>query len=98
MTRLAPFALAAALLAASASAVAAAKPKDAHAPPSSFAPRPHSDRHVYGSPIGPPIVGQAQPLRHRAAPTTRSTARTRPHESRDRAARPSAPAPDPHPT
>ena len=25
-----------------------------------FCPHPHSSRHVYGSPIGPPIVGHAK--------------------------------------
>lgn len=28
--------------------------------PSSFVPHPHSSRHVYGAPIGPPIAGQAK--------------------------------------
>lgn len=28
--------------------------------PSSFVPHPHSSRHVYGSPIGAPIVGHAK--------------------------------------
>jgi hypothetical protein len=28
--------------------------------PSSFVPHPHSSRHVYGTPIGPPIVGHAK--------------------------------------
>ena len=28
--------------------------------PSSLVPHPHSSRHVYGAPIGPPIVGHAK--------------------------------------
>jgi hypothetical protein len=50
------------------------------APPSSYAPAPHSGPHVYGSPIGPPIVGRARPAhqahaaaRQPAAPGTHTT-------------------------
>jgi hypothetical protein len=81
MTRLVPAALAALLLAASAPAFAALKPTNSHAPPSSFAPRPHTNQHVYGSPIEPRIVGHTQPLEHKRAPTKRS-ARTMTRDSR----------------
>ena len=42
-------------------ASAASDPTSTHAKPSSFAPRPDSGPHVYGSPLGPAIVGQRQP-------------------------------------
>jgi hypothetical protein len=92
MTRLAPATLAAVLLAASAPALAVVKPTNSHAPPSSFAPRPHTNRHVYGSPIEPRIVGQAQPLEHKRAPTRRST-RAMTREPRERKSRDATPAP-----
>jgi hypothetical protein len=33
--------------------------------PSSFVPHPHSSSHVYGAPIGPPIVGRHAKTSHR---------------------------------
>jgi hypothetical protein len=75
MTRLAPAALAAVLLAASAPALTAVKPTNSHAPPSSFAPRPHTNQHVYGSPIEPRIVGHTQPLEHKRTPMKRPDSR-----------------------
>jgi hypothetical protein len=96
MTRLAPAALAAVLLAASAPAFAGVKPNDSHAPPSSFAPRPHTNQHVYGSPIEPQIVGPARPLQHKRAPTKRS-ARTMPRDTHDRTAKGAPPARAPRP-
>jgi hypothetical protein len=38
------------------------------AKPSSFVPHPHTNNHVYGSPIGPPIMGHAKTSHHRHAP------------------------------
>jgi hypothetical protein len=96
MTRLAPAALAAVLLTASAPAFAAAKPTHPHAPPSSYAPGPHTNQHVYGSPIEPRIVGQAQPLQHKRT-TTKRSARTMPRDSHDRTAKGAPPAPVPRP-
>jgi hypothetical protein len=95
MTRLAPAALAAILLASSAPAFAATKPANSHAPPSSFAPRPHTNQHVYGSPIEAPIVGHTRPLEHKRAPTKRS-ARTMARDSH-RMAKGAPPTPVPQP-
>ena len=38
--------------------------------PSSFVPHPHSSRHVYGSPIGAPIVGHAKTSHRKHAAKT----------------------------
>jgi hypothetical protein len=38
------------------------------AKPTSFVPHPHTNHHVYGSPIGPAIVGHAKTSHHRHAP------------------------------
>jgi len=52
MTRIATVVLAVLALAGPAPAVAGGKPADSRRPqPSSYAPRPHSSDHVYGSPI-----------------------------------------------
>jgi hypothetical protein len=40
--------------------------------PSSFVPHPHSNNHVYGSPIQPAIVGRAKISHHSNAPRKRS--------------------------
>jgi hypothetical protein len=47
-------------------AVTDGKPGDARTKPSSFVPHPRSSRHVYGTPIQPPIVGRARG-HHKAA-------------------------------
>ena len=52
--------LAAVALAGPALAVSDGKPGDARTKPSSFVPHPRSNRHVYGTPIQPPIVGRAK--------------------------------------
>jgi hypothetical protein len=38
------------------------------AKPTSFVPHPHTNQHVYGSPIGPAIVGHSKTSHHRHAP------------------------------
>ena len=53
-------ALAAIPLAGPARSVAGDQPTNSAPKPSSFVPHPHSSRHVYGSPIEPPIVGHAK--------------------------------------
>lgn len=44
------------------------KPTDSSAKPSSFVPHPHSNSHVYGSPIQPAIVGHAKTPHHKHTP------------------------------
>jgi hypothetical protein len=74
MTRIATAVLAAIALTGPASALAASKPAEPrHAPPSSYAPTPHSGPHVYGSPIETAGTGQAQESRHKHASPKRST-------------------------
>jgi hypothetical protein len=51
--------LGAAALSISGTAVATGTPPNSHPLPSSYAPQAHSDNHVYGSPIGPAVVGQS---------------------------------------
>ena len=60
MTKLAIAVLAAIVVAMPSRVLAASKPTGSSPPPSSYAPRPHSNQHVYGSPIGPPIVGSGR--------------------------------------
>jgi hypothetical protein len=48
--------------------VAADRPTDPHAKPSSFVPRPRSSRHVYGTPIQPAIVSHAKTSHRKHAP------------------------------
>ncbi len=64
-------------------ALASGQPARSHPQPSSYAPRPHSTEHVYGSPIEPPIVGRAHAAQHRPVPTTASAKATT-RESHDR--------------
>jgi hypothetical protein len=94
MKRLIAAALGAVVLGAPALTSAATQPTGSHAPPSSFAPRPHSDRHVYGSPIEPRIVGHARAPVHKHAPT-RASGRptTRDGHSRASQARAAVPVP-----
>jgi hypothetical protein len=53
-------ALAAITLAGPSLSVAGDQPTNSAPKPSSFVPHPHSSRHVYGAPIGTPIVGHAK--------------------------------------
>jgi hypothetical protein len=59
VTKIAITVLAAITLAGSTVSVASGEPIDSGSKPSSFAPQPHSNDHIYGAPIGPPIVGQS---------------------------------------
>ena len=59
--------LAAATLAGSALAVAGDQPPNSAPKPASFVPHSHSSHHVYGSPIGRPIVGHAKTSHHQHA-------------------------------
>ncbi len=70
--------LAAITLAGSAVSNASAGPIASGSKPSSFAPQPHSNDHVYGAPIEPPIVGHAKAAHHDHVRKKRSTsAKTR---------------------
>ncbi len=60
--------LAAVMLAQPVLSVAGDSPADARAKPASFAPHSHSNHHVYGSPIAPPIVGHSKTSHHKRAP------------------------------
>ena len=73
MTKVASAVLAAITLAGPMLAVAGGKPTDSGSKPSSYAPGPHTDRHVYGSPIEPPIVGHATASRHTHAHKKQAT-------------------------
>jgi len=52
--------------------VAGNKPTDSGAKPSSFVPHPHTNRHIYGAPMQPAIVGHAKTSHHKHAPKKRS--------------------------
>jgi hypothetical protein len=45
---------------------------DSRAKPTSFVPHAQSNSHVYGSPIGQPIVGHSKASHHKQAPKKRS--------------------------
>ena len=45
-----------------------ARPADCAAPPTSFVPHSRTKHHVYGSPIGPALVGHAKHPHHKHAP------------------------------
>jgi hypothetical protein len=60
MTKIAITVLAAITLAGSSVSVASGEPIDFGPKPSSFAPQPHSNDHIYGAPIEPAIVGHAK--------------------------------------
>ena len=53
--------------------VAGNTPTDSRAKPSSFVPHPHSNSHVYGTPIQPAIVGHAKTSHHKQTPKKRSS-------------------------
>jgi hypothetical protein len=73
MTRFTTAVFAAIALAAPGPTFAEVKPAASHPLPSSYAPRPHSEQHVYGSPIEPRIVGHAQASYHKHATTKQPT-------------------------
>ena len=74
VTKIAIPVLAAIMLAGSTVSLASGGP----AKPSSFAPQPHSNDHIYGAPIGQPIVGHSKASYHNHVQKKRSTsAKTR---------------------
>jgi hypothetical protein len=78
MRKIAIAVFAAITLAASTVSVASGEPIDSGSKPSSFAPRPYSNDHIYGAPIEPSIVGRAKASHHNHAQKKRSTnAKTR---------------------
>jgi hypothetical protein len=48
--------------------VAGVQSTNSAAKPSSFVPHPHTNHHVYGSPIGPAVAGHARTSHHKHAP------------------------------
>ena len=102
MTTIATAVLAAITLAGPTLAAAAGKPTDSGSKPSSYAPGPHTNRHIYGSPIEPRIVGHATASHHTHAQKkqpTRTTTRNA-HEAPAQHAEPKAPPQTlgPHPS
>jgi hypothetical protein len=53
--------------------VAGDKPTDSRAKPNSFVPHPHTNSHVYGAPIQPPIVGHSKISHQKHTPKKRSS-------------------------
>ena len=51
----------------------AGAPNDSHPKPSSFVPHPHTNNHVYGSPIQPAIVGHKKTSHQKHAPKKQSS-------------------------
>ena len=72
MTKIAITLLAAIALAGSAMSTLRAEPANSRSNPSSFAPQSHSNGHVYGAPIEPPIVGHAKTSHHNPVQKKRS--------------------------
>jgi hypothetical protein len=64
--------LVAVALAQPAPSIAGGMPTDSGAKPNSYVPQPHTNQHVYGSPIGPAIMGRAKNS-HQHAPKKRSS-------------------------
>ena len=73
MKQIAITVLAVITLAASTVSVASGEPIDSGSKPSSFAPQPHSNSHVYGAPIERPIVGHSKASHHNQVQKKRST-------------------------
>ena len=72
MTKIAITMLAAITLAGSTVSVASGEPFNSGSKPSSLAPQPHSNSHIYGAPIEPPIVGHAKVSHHNQVQKKRS--------------------------
>ena len=77
MKAIVPAMLAAIALAGPAAAMADTKTAGSGSKPSSYAPGPHNSRHVYGSPIEPPITGHTVAPRHARAHKKQSTSAAR---------------------
>jgi hypothetical protein len=76
MTKFAISVLAAALALPSWS-VAGNSPSESRPKPGSYAPQPHTNQHVYGTPIQPAIVGHAKSSQHKHTPKKRSASSKR---------------------
>ena len=72
MTKFAIAVLAAVTLVQPALSVAGDK-SDSRAKPSSFVPHPHTNTHVYGSPIQSAVVGHSTTPRHKQTPKKRGS-------------------------
>jgi hypothetical protein len=68
MTKTAIAVLAAITLAQPALSIAGVQSTNSGAKPTSYVPQPHSNQHVYGSPIGPAILGRAKTSHHKHTP------------------------------
>ena len=68
MTKFATTVLAAVTLMLPALSVAGDQPNDSRAKPNSFVPHPHTNNHVYGTPIQPAIVGHTKTSYHKQTP------------------------------
>jgi hypothetical protein len=73
MKKFAIILLAAVTLMQSALSVAGDKSTDSRPKPSSFVPHPHSNTHVYGTPIQPAIAGHAKTSHHKHTPKKQSS-------------------------
>lgn len=73
MKRLAILPLAAVTLMLSAWSVAGNQSTDTAAKPSSFVPHPHTNNHVYGSPIAPAVVSHSKISHHKRTQNKRSS-------------------------
>jgi hypothetical protein len=73
MTKFAITVLAAITLVQPALSVAGDKSTDSRAKPNSFVPHPHTNQHVYGTPIQPAIVGHAKTSHQKHKPKMRSS-------------------------
>ena len=87
MSRFAMAALAVLTLVQPAFSAAGDKATDSRAKPSSFVPHAQSNSHVYGAPIGPPVVGHSKAshqkpsqkaFRQKPTPKKRSSTRKKP--------------------
>ena len=73
MTKFVLTVLAAITLVQPALSVAGDKSTDSRAKPNSFVPHPHTNQHVYGTPIQPPIVGHSKTSHQKHTPKKRSS-------------------------
>ena len=73
MTKIPIAVLAAIMLAAPTLSVAGGKPTDSGSKPSSYAPQPRTNHHIYGAPIGRPILGHAKASHRKQAQKNAST-------------------------
>jgi hypothetical protein len=72
MTKIAITVLVAITFAGSTVSVASGEPTGSGSKPSSYAPQPHSNDHIYGAPIEPAIVGHAKASHHNHVQNKRS--------------------------